>query len=372
MQPFSGGAQEWNRLVASLPEPHLLQTWEWAQVKARYGWQSSPFVWPAGNGKVRAAAMLLQRSLPLRGFAARLRVLYVPKGPLLDWSQAALRGEVLEDLQRFARRRGAIFLKIDPDVRLGTGVPGTAEADEDRAGQEVRSDLVRRGWVFSGEQVQFRNTVLLDLRPSEEELLAGMKPKTRYNIRLAERKGVRVRPAGEAELAALYAMYAETSGRDGFAIRARDYYLAVWETFLRSVDPHLEPLVAEVDGEPVAALFLFRFAGRAYYLYGMSRAAHREKMPNHLLQWEAVRRARQAGCTVYDLWGAPDDFSGTDPLAGVFRFKDGFGGRVVRTLGAWDYPCGGFWYPVYTRVLPRILAMMRWRGRGRTLRSLGA
>jgi lipid II:glycine glycyltransferase (peptidoglycan interpeptide bridge formation enzyme) len=371
MQPFTGQPAEWNDLISTLPISHVLQTWEWAQVKSKYGWQPMPFVWKDA-GDVRAAAMLLKRSLPIGGFSARLSVLYAPKGPLLDWNNAALRARVLDDLQAFARRQGAILLKIDPDVVLGTGVPGSEEAVEVTGGQAVLSDMNRLGWRFSAEQIQFRNSVLLDLSTSEDEMLARMKQKTRYNVRLAARKGVTVRSGTPDDFPMLYKMYAETSLRDGFVIRNEGYYRTVWESFTRSPEPHAEPLIAEVDGEPVAAIFLFHFAGRAYYIYGMSREAHREKMPNYLLQWEAMRRAKTAGCTIYDLWGAPDEFTENDSMWGVFRFKEGLGGEVVRTLGAWDYPSGGLWYALYTQVLPRVLDLLRSRGKSRTRREVSA
>jgi lipid II:glycine glycyltransferase (peptidoglycan interpeptide bridge formation enzyme) len=377
MQAFVGPASDWNRLIAGLPRPHLLQTWEWAQVKAKYGWQALPCVWTSGAGPV-AAAMVLKRTLPAAGFARRMAVLYLPKGPLLDWSEASLRRRVLDDLQAFARSQGAIFVKIDPDVVLGTGVPGNAQAVEDPAGETVRSDLGRQRWLFSQDQVQFRNTVLIDLRPSEEGMLERMRQKARYNVRLAARKGVSVRPGRLDDLSMLYRMYAETSVRDGFIIREEGYYQTVWRTFGQppSINPPAslpfsEPLIAEVNGEPVAAVSLFYFAGTAYYLFGMSRDAHREKMPNSLLQWEAMRRAKAYGCGSYNLWGAPDDFDQDDGLWGVFRFKEGLGGTVQRTIGAWDFPASPLLYKLYTQVLPRLLDLMRWRGRKRTQQSIG-
>lgn len=374
MQPVNLQPEAWNRLIASLPNPHLLQTWEWAQVKARYGWKPLPLAWKDAAGQPVAAAMLLQKSIPIGGFAARLSVLYIPKGPLMDWSNLPLRTRVLNDLQAWARKQGAVFLKIDPDVRLGTGVPGRQEAQEDTDGQAIRSDLTRRGWRFSSEQIQFRNTVLIDLTPPEETLLARMKQKTRYNIRLAEKKGVRVRSGTSADFSLLYKMYVETSLRDGFIIRDEAYYRTVWQAFLRPFSapagaaPVCEPLIAEVDGEPVAGLFLFQFAGRAYYLYGMSRDRHREKMPTYLLQWEAMRRAKSTGCLVYDLWGAPDVFDENEKMWGVFRFKEGLGGQVVRTLGAWDYVPNPVTYGLYTQIIPRLLDVMRARGRAETRR----
>ena len=379
MQSFRGEAGEWNELIASLPNPHLLQTWEWSQVKAKYGWEPMPFVWqeepcegsiPSQGCKILAAAMVLKRSIPIGGFAARLNILYIPKGPLMDWSDEPLRKRVLNDLQSFAKRQGAIFLKIDPDVVLGTGIPGSDGEVVDDDGQAVMSVLKRRGWLFSSDQIQFRNTVMLDLSPSEDEMLARMKQKTRYNIRLASKKGVTVRVGNEDDLPMLYKMYAETSVRDGFVIRDEGYYQTVWRSFMASKSPTCQPLIAEVEGEAVAAIFVFYFAGRAYYIYGMSREAHREKMPNYLLQCEAMRWAKAAGCSQYDLWGAPDVFSDRDSMWGVFRFKEGLGGQVVRTLGAWDYTPKPFWYKMYSEVIPRMLDLMRSRGRSRTKQTL--
>jgi peptidoglycan pentaglycine glycine transferase (the first glycine) len=152
--------------------------------------------------------------------------------------------------------------------------------------------------------------------------------------------------------------------RDGFLIRSQDYYETLWRTFLQ--EKMMEPLIAEVDGAAVAAIMVFYFSRRAWYLQGMSRDLHREKMPNYLLQWTAIRRARERGCTSYDLWGAPNTFEESDPLWGVFRFKEALGGQVVRTIGAWDFPVQPALYTFYTRVLPRILDWMRRRGRERT------
>ena len=391
MRAFNGQPIAWDELTSSLPNPHLLQTWEWAQVKARYGWLPLPKVWYASNQlsvtseqSPVAAAMVLKRTIPVGGFAKKMCVLYVPKGPLMEWNNAALRARVLDDLQGFARRQGAIFVKIDPDVVLGTGVPGSEEAVEDNGGQAVMSDLTRRGWIFSSDQIQFRNTILIDLSLSEEELLARMKQKTRYNVHLVEKKGVTVRPGALADLLMLYKLYAETSVRDGFVIRDENYYHTVWQTFMHNApsaigdrpsaishQPFAEPLIAEFEGQAVAAIFVFYFAGRAYYLYGMSRDAHREKMPNHLLQWEAMRRAKAAGCKAYDLWGAPDVFDESDSIWGVFLFKKGLGGQVVRTLGAWDYPASRLLYKLYTQAIPRVLDIMRARGKSRTHQKIG-
>jgi len=366
----------WNELISKLPNPHLLQTFEWGQVKAKYGWEpiyvvwgesgkwkveSDPVLFSTSHSTIKAAALILKKTVIRRGFAARLCLLYSPKGPLLDWSDEPLRKRVLDDLEKFARQQGAIFLKLDPDVALGTGVPGTETDRPEPGGEAVRADFSRRGWRYAEDQIQFKNTVMLDVSTSEEEMLARMKQKTRYNVRLGAKKGVTVRVGTEQDWPMLYKMYAETSLRDGFVIRDEGYYRTVWNLF----EPSSAPLIAELDGEALAAVYLFHFAGRAYYLYGMSREAHRELMPNYLLQWEAMKWAKAQGCRVYDLWGAPDEFNETDGLWGVFRFKEGLGGYVMRTLGAWDYAPNLLWYAMYAKVMPKVLNVMRSVGRSR-------
>lgn len=394
IQANSFTAQSWDALIASLPNPHLLQTWEWAQIKAKNGWQAMPFVWYTEHGGAStsfsttqdktsqglpvAAAMVLKRAIPVRGFAKKICVLYVPKGPLLDWGDVKLRQRVINDLQILSRREGAIFIKADPDLALATGIPGSADDTPNLGGQMVRSELEQRGWIFSQDQIQFRNTVVIDLSPSEEELLSRMKQKTRYNIRLAEKKGVTVHAGSTADFPMLYRMFAETSVRDGFVIRDENYYHTVWQTFMQTASvkpstftvPYAVPMIAEVEDQPVAAIFVFFFAGRAYYINGMSCEAHREKMPNYLLQWAALQRAKAAGCKQYDLWGAPDEFNEREGMWGVFRFKDGLGGLVVRTLGAWDFKPNPLLYKLYTETLPKILDVMRARGKQRTRQVL--
>jgi lipid II:glycine glycyltransferase (peptidoglycan interpeptide bridge formation enzyme) len=212
--------------------------------------------------------------------------------------------------------------------------------------------------------------MVIPLDQDEETLLMNMKSKTRYNVRLAGRRGVSIRKGSTHDLDLLYRMYAETSVRDGFIIRHQGYYEDAWGTFITA--GLAQPLIAEVEGQPVAALIAYRFGPTAYYLYGMSTSEHREKMPNYLLQWEAMRWAKRQGCERYDLWGAPDRIDPDDPMYGVYRFKDGFGARFVRTVGAWDLPLRPTLYALYTRFVPLVLALLRKIGRSKTRQSIDA
>jgi len=347
----------WDHALARLPYAHALQSWAWGQFKARWGWRAMPLTMSVGgNGwEAVAAAHVLRRDLPRTPWC----VLYVPKGPALDYADATLRRHVLAQLEALARRERAIFIKIDPEVARSWGLEDERTSP---LGAAVMRDLSARGWRPSAEQIQFRNTVELPLESSDEQLLAAMKPKTRYNIRLAERKGVVVRPGTAADLPTIAAMYQETGARDGFTVRPTPYYLDGWTALYDA--GMAQPLVAEVEGRPVAAIILVRFADRVIYMYGASRDEARERMPNHLLQWEAIRWTRAQDARVYDFWGAPDVFDETDRLWGVWRFKAGFNGEVVRFIGAWDYTPRPLLYRLYTQAIPRYLNFLRARRAG--------
>ena len=198
----------------------------------------------------------------------------------------------------------------------------------------------------------------MDLTPDPEELLRRMKQKTRYNIRLAARKGVTVRAGSEADLASFYELMETTAQRDGFGIHTRAYYEAAHHLFVPTGQGRL--LLAEYEGQLLAGLVVLgvgRRGGTACYMYGASSDEHRNLMPTYILQWEAMLWAKEQGHRVYDLWGVPDEDEATleagftqrnDGLWGVYRFKRGFGGRLVRTAGAWDLVYAPLRYQLYS------------------------
>ncbi len=365
----------WNKILNSFPEAHLLQSAQWAGVKGQFGWQPYFLIWQQHGSdleliviteddlKVKnpaAAALVLER----KAFQG-LSVMYVPKGPILrDWSDKNLRKKVIEDLQEFAKRTGAIQIKIDPDVVVGRGVPGEEDAAIDPQGILIEGELTKGGWCFSSDQIQFRNTFLIDLRQEQDEILSRMKSKTRYNIGLASRKGITIRYGDGTDLGNLYRMYTETSIRGGFTIRGEGYYQNLWQAFMKEsldtdIDATAQSIIAEFEGKSVAGAVIFRFGERAWYLHGMSLPEHSDKMATYLVQWEGMRWAKENGCLTYDMWGAPDHFVEDDSMWGVYRFKKGFGGKVIRTIGAWDYPVKPLVYKIYTRLLPMMLNFLR-------------
>jgi len=365
-QLASDQVKAWNQYLETFPNAHVLQTLQWAEAKKQNGWAPLFFWSGKDRSNLDALVMVMRRQVSFLGL--KFTVLYAPKGPTLDWKNAEIVSQTLDSLQVLARDQKAIFVKIDPDVLLGTGIPGTEEEQPNLDGLALQEELTKRGWGFSQDQIQFRNTVLIDLQQSENVLLAAMKQKTRYNIRLAARKGVTVREGRLDEMSMLYGMYAQTAVRDDFVIRHEEYYLNTWRAFMKAGMAKF--LVAEVQNEPIAALIIFHFNGTARYMYGMSTEQFRELMPNYLLQWEAMRLSKQQGCHTYDMWGAPDVFDQSDSMWGVFRFKQGFNGTTVRHLGAWDYSPRPLFYTAYTQLLPKLLDLMRRRGKSETEKKL--
>lgn len=336
----------WDAFVERRPDGHILQTSAWATLKSRFGWSAGRVAILDGDQVVAGASVLFRR-LPLD----LVTLAYLPKGPLVNWDNAPLVSELFKGLDKLCHTRRAFALRIEPDL-------------ESDAAHEIAS-LSTRHSLHSTRPVQPHRTILLDLTKTEDKLLAAMHSKTRYNIRLAARKGVVVREGSANDLPAFYALTKVTGARDGFGVHSAEYYRAAFELFVPQGRARL--LIAEVRGaglkpEPIAAIMVFGFGSKAWYMYGASSDAHRERMPNHALQWEAIRWSKSKGCATYDLWGVPDEDEATldaqylhrsDGLWGVYRFKRGFGGRLVRYAGALDRVYNPLLYRVFLLALRR-------------------
>jgi lipid II:glycine glycyltransferase (peptidoglycan interpeptide bridge formation enzyme) len=316
---------DWDRFLARYPDAHLLQSSAWGELKAGFGWEPT---WVAAGD---AGAQVLFRRLPL-GYT----LAYIPKGPLGE-NWAGLWPEV--DL--LCRARKAVFLKVEQDTWEG---------------EEI--DLSDEGFLPLAHAIQPLRTQLLDISDSEDEILGRMKQKTRYNIRLAGKKEVVVKPS--ADIQAFSSMMDVTGQRDDFGVHSLDYYQRAYDLF--HPQDACELLVAEYEGQPLAGLMVFAWGKRAWYLYGASTNQERNRMPTYLLQWEAIRWAKEKGCTQYDLWGVPDEDDETleanftdrnDGLWGVYRFKRGFGGEVKRAALAWDKVYNPILYFGYQTLMAR-------------------
>ena len=339
--------ERWNASLRKLPYSHVLQTWEWGEFKRETGrWTPQRLAFERG-GQVAAMASLLTRSI------GPLKVMYVSKGPALDYADINLAEQVFSVLETRADRLGIVWLKIDPDVIAATGLPNAAEECLHNVGSDVARMLRRRGWRFSDSQVQFRNTLTVDLNRSEDEILAAMSGNTRRKIRVAAKKGVEIRAASIKDLPLLYRLYQVTGERDNFLIRPFAYYERAWLSFMQAGLAHA--LIAEYEGRAIAHVILFHFGRKCWYFYGASSNEERERMPNYALQWAAIRWAKAQGYAVYDMWGAPDVFDASDTMWGVYQFKRGFRGELTRHIGAWDFAAHPTLYYIYHQFVPRLL-----------------
>jgi len=319
--------QEWNSLLEKCPEAHILQSANWGELKSQFGWKTTRLI--AGN----IGAQVLFQPLPF-GY----HVGYIPKGPIfLDGQFDSPSWELFQDkLDILCREYKTVFVKIEPDGW-----------DDD-----LYKHIRHLGYRKSGNSIQPPRTILVDLNDPEEQILARMKSKTRYNIRLAEKKEVSVKQLDNIE--PFYKLLENTAGRSEFGIHTREYYQAVFDLFYPSGVCKL--FIAEYQDQPLASIMVFVHGKRCWYFYGASSNEHRDRMPTYLVQWEAMRWAKEQGCVSYDLWGVPDEDQETleknfmersDGLWGVYRFKRGFGGELKRSSNSLEKEYSPLLYLIY-------------------------
>lgn len=336
-----------NEFVARFDTGDLLQSFEWGDLKARYGWQPTRLL-AEQDGQIAAAISLLRRPIPKIGRC----ILYAPRGPVLDTHDDAVVKAFCGFIRQEAKELGAVLVKIDPPVL----------ADDARSRQNLQAAgfrLITAGG-FGGTQP--KAVMQLDLDKSEDELLQSFKPKWRYNIRLAEKKGVSVQlDCPKSDLPKFYRLLYETCERDGFLVRDLSYFENMWDCLVPA--GYMRLAMTYYEGKPVAGAIVYLFGDKAMYTYGASSNEHRNVMPNHLMQWTLIRWARDAGCKWYDFRGVSPrkDDAGEDHLQGLNRFKEGFSPRYVEYIGEYDMPLSSSLYWLWNVALPRVRGAMRAR-----------
>lgn len=333
----------------------MLQCLEWGEVK-RPDWHPLPVALDAA-GAMQAAALVLRRSIPRSGRT----LFYVSRGPILDWSRRDVVETMMARLREEAARHRAVFIKIDPAVPAGT--PGVAETLRGLGfipSPESRSS-------FGGTQPRF--VMKLDIAQPLDAVLAGFHQKWRYNIRLAERKGVSVQDdCTRGDLQVFHDLYRVTAERDGFKGYPLTYFQRLWDVLVEKDMAKL--FITRYQGQPLSAAISFILPPQCWYVFGASSNEHRNLMPNHLMQWAMMRWAKARGCTVYDFRGvhdvtktAPGEGETVASLInhpdGLVRFKAGFGAELVEYVGEWDLPLNKPWYWLWTSARPRLTAALR-------------
>ncbi len=331
----------WDNFISANPSGHLLQSWGWGELKASAGWHPLRLaLWDTQQEQIVVAAQVLRRT-PLHLPLALGHLAYIPKGPVLDWSSH----DVSYLVQTFFSQLHSNLIK-QGTLTLQTEFACEVESQECNM-LTHNLDAMHFQHV---QAIQPERTIVLDLTPDEDTLLANMKEKWRYNIRLAGRKGVQIRVAETVEdMQGWYGLLQATSIRDRFGIHTLEYYRRAWQIFAPRDQARL--LLAQYNGHLLAGIFVGLMAKQAIYLYGASSNEQRQLMPNYLLQWEAIRWAKQAGAETYDFWGIPETDEQSEAMAGVYRFKSGWGGRIVRFSG--NYEC--VYHPQTMRFVRKVL-----------------
>jgi len=344
----------------------IQQTAYWSNVKKLQGVESQAF-----NFNSKVSDLFVQSTdetyfigdflIIIQHLDAAHSIAYVPYGPEIEPSEEN-QGYFLEQLSESLRTflpSHCILIRYDLSWESHWAkeedcydLHGNWLGVPDRRIQEMRLNFNTEHWNLrkANTDILPSNTIFMDLKQEEDTLLGKMKPKTRYNINLAVRKGVEIKSLGLESLDIWYELYRQTAKRNNFFLHDINYFRIVLSSrandTLSPADVYL--LVAEVEGQALAAMFLVVSAKRATYLYGASATENRNYMATYALQWKAMQLAKEKGCTEYDFFGIAPQADPSHPMYGLYRFKSGFGGQIFHRMGCWDYPLDKVKYEYYS------------------------
>ncbi|HLJ35624.1 MAG TPA: peptidoglycan bridge formation glycyltransferase FemA/FemB family protein [Ktedonobacteraceae bacterium] len=333
----------WNDFVAASVCCNITQSYEWGKLAPHLGAEAMHVGVIDDDGQLCAAMLVLISPIPV----LKRLYFYAPRGPVIDDPASPVLTTLLNFVKAEARKRGAFMLKVEPNAPDGD--------------IRWRAALLRRGFRATPYASHIRHEWVLDIRPDEKTLLANMKEKWRYNIRLAGRKGVVVRRGeGQADIDTFYRIYETTSERDQFFIHSKAHYEDVMRLY--SEGDRAALFLAEYEGKVIAGTIVLRLGQWSWYMYGASSNEQRNLMPNHLLQWTGMQWAKAHDCWYYNFRGIPDDLTENEgheqrELWGVYTFKRGFGGYSIRSLETHDL----VYQPLVYEAYRRLLDVKRWR-----------
>lgn len=329
----------WNELIVANPDGgHFLQSSQWGEFKAEWGWKPLRFILEGNDGK-KLAIQILKRKTPF-GW-----IWYCPKGPNLSSFSSDQWHYLLKSLAEIAEKNNCLLIKIEPEI---------IETDE-----EIKK-YASLGLIKSRLDLQFKATTFVDLKRTEEEILAGFKQKTRYNIRLAQKYGITVNEDSSREgMQILYNLYKETSTRAIFFIRPKEYTLSYWK---KCIEANLGKIfIASLNGEPLAALFAYHLGKKIWYKDGGSSRNSQKTMSPYALQWTAMRWAKHNGFETYDMVAVPPlkERNEKSPWWGLYRFKSGFNPDITEFIGCLDLPIKKQTYSIWRKIEPRFLQIYK-------------
>lgn len=331
------GRDKWNTFVASSGMGHVFQSYEWGEIKTAQGWEPIRLALEE-DGIIKAGASILRRKIPFTNRA----ILYIPRGPIWDYTDKGLSESLFDALTKIAEESKAVFLKINPDIE-----------DDER----TSNFFLERGFTVSKKPIMHRCTFRLDLCQNPDDILKQMESRTRYAIRVSEKKGVLISDTSTKEdLDTFYRLYCETFRRASISPQPYRHFLDVWKVLVSKGLARI--FLASYQEQVIAGAFILMFGDKCWYLWGASSGLHRDANPNQALQWHIIRWAKERGYHWYDLQGVPCQVKKGDPLWGIYLFKRGFGGQFVKLIGEWDLVLSPDLYRLLNRLQPIYL---RWR-----------
>ena len=314
---------------------HPLQSWEWGEFRKKTGVKVER-VGFFDNGKLVRGMQVTFHDIPVIG----RKLGYFPKGPMPDEEQLSV-------LQQLGRKYNALFIKMEPNIAQPVG--GLSAHDK------IVKFLLEHG-ATPGRPLFTRYTFTLDLTKSEEKLMDQLSSKTRYNVKLAQKKGVQIYENTTSEGMEQYiTILEETTKRQGFYAHSPAYFRTLWKTLGDS--GIIRIFNAVYEDTVVASWVMFIFNGVLYYPYGASSSQHRDVMASNLMMWEMIRFGKAMGCHTFDMWGAlGPDANEKDPFFGFHRFKKGYGSVLTEFIGTYDLILDPIFYKVF-----RVVEELRWK-----------
>ncbi len=297
-----------NNFLSQQTHSQFLQSWQWGELAEKESAKVT-HIGIEDEGELVAVASLIKKKI--FGFS----YWFCPRGPVIGVESKKLKVEsfLFDEISSLAKKEGVIFLRFEPELEIGNLPAG------------------RQGWklkIVRSIDIEPSKTAIVNLQKTEDELLTAMHQKTRYNVRLAEKKGVTVRTAGKEDFDSFWRIMKQTEGRDNFRLHSQKHYRQIMQldsNFIRL-------LLAEYQGKVVAAVLASFFGDTITYIHGASSNEHRNVMAPYLLHWQIIKSGKAAGYKYYDLNGVDEK-----KWPGVTRFKIGFGGEIVNYPGTFDF-----------------------------------
>lgn len=334
---ISPSPTDWDAFVRVQPRGHILQLAAWGELKRAYGWGVRRIAMSDDDGQIVAGAQILLRKLPARVLGS---MAYVGMGPYISAgiSQRSLWEVIRKGL---GRNNSAAFIKWEPGIYTP---------------DEPQPDIAALGFHISPQTVQPPRTILINIDDDDDAILARMNQGTRRKIRQSLKNDIHYYEASPDDVRKFTDLMTATGSRNAFGVHEAGYYQLAYKLFVQNPNPDAALILAEHDGDVLAGVFVFALGKTAWYFYGASSDVKRNLMASYGVQWAAIQWAKRRGCTSYDLWGIPDEDEPkleaefqdrSDGLWGVYGFKRGWGGQVVRSLGAWDKAYNSLIYRTY-------------------------